>query len=212
MDDIVFSQLVLPFFLWFFFVFGLISLFVGMGMLLKPEPTRRLLDIMNRWVSTRRGLKSLEVIRSKEDLLHRFRRPFGAFAIPVLAYSTYVLITLGDMKGFVDALRLGNNSNAVVILIVADTVRWCLVVFGLAAIVASVMMIFFPNALRTLETPANHWFSTRGLLTGGDDMRMGLDAWVLARSRAMGGLIVVGALVVVFSFGSMLLKGLQGRF
>jgi hypothetical protein len=43
-------------------------------------------------------------------------------------------------------------------------------------------------------------------------MHMGLDAWVLARSRAMGGLIVVGALVVVISFGSMLLKGLHGRF
>lgn len=206
MSNIVFSQLVLPFFMWFFFVFGLISLAVGMGMLLKPEPTRRLLEIMNRWVSTRRGLKSLEVPRSKEGLLHRFRRPVGALAIPILAYSTFVLITLGDMKGFVDALRLGNNSNAVLVLIVVDTVRWCLVVFGLAAIVASVMLIFFPNALKTLETSANHWFSTRSLLANGDDMRMGLDAWVLARSRGMGGLIVVGALVVVFSFGLMLFK------
>jgi hypothetical protein len=206
MSGILLKQLVLPFFLWFFFVFGLISLAVGMGVLLKPEPTRRLSEIMNRWVSTRRGLKWLEVPRSEEGLLDRFRRPFGALAIPILAYSTFVLITLGDMRSFVDALRLGNNSNAVLVLIVMDTVRWCLIVFGLAAIVASVMLIFFPNALKTVKMPADHWFSIRSLLAGGDDMRMGLDTWVLGRPRAMGGLILVGAVVVVFSFGLMLFK------
>jgi len=206
MSGVLLNQLVLPFFLWFFFVFGLISLAVGMGILLKPEPTRRLSEIMNRWVSTRRGLKWLEVPRSAEGLLDRFRRPFGALAIPILAYSTFVLITLGDMRSFVDALRLGNNSNAVLVLIVMDTVRWCLIVFGLAAIVASVMLIFLPNALKTVKMPANHWFSIRSLLAGGDGMRMGLDTWVLGRPRAMGGLIVVGAVVVVFSFGLMLYK------
>ena len=206
MSGILLNQLVLPFFLWFFFVFGLISLAVGMGILLKPEPTRRLSEIMNRWVSTRRGLKWLEVPRSAEGLLDRFRRPFGALAIPILAYSTFVLITLGDMRSFVDALRLGNNSNAVLVLIVMDTVRWCLIMFGLAAIVASVMLIFLPNALKTVKMPANRWFSIRSLLAGGDGMRMGLDTWVLGRPRAMGGLIVVGAVVVVFSFGLMLYK------
>jgi len=206
MSGILLNQLVLPFFLWCFFVLGLITLAVGMGILLKPEPTRRLSEIMNRWVSTRRGLKWLEVPRSAEGLLDRFRRPFGALAIPILAYSTFVLITLGDMRSFVDALRLGNNSNAVLVLIVMDTVRWCLIVFGLAAIVASVMLIFLPNALKTVKMPANHWFSIRSLLAGGDGMRMGLDTWILGRPRAMGGLIVVGAVVVVFSFGLMLYK------
>lgn len=206
MNDIVFTQLALPFLKWFFFVFGLISLAIGAGLLLKPAPTRRLLDIMNRWVSTRRGMKSLEVPRSEEGLLHSFRRPIGALAIPILAYSTYVLITLGDMKNVADALRLGSGGNAILVLIVMDTVRWSLVVFGLLAIAVSLMLIFFPNVLKKLEMPANQWFSTRSLVAGGDDMRMGLDAWVLARPRAMGGMIVVGALVVVVSFGVMLMK------
>lgn len=206
MSDIVFTQLAYPFIVRFFFIFGLLSLAVGMGMLLKPEPTRRLLETMNRWVSTRRGMKALEVPHSEEGPLHRYRRPLGAIAIPLLAYSTFVLITLGDMKGVVDALRPGNAGNAVLLLIVMETVRWCLVVFGLAAIVVSVMLIFFPDALKKLEMPANHWFSTRNVLSGGDDMRMDVDTWVLARPRAMGGVIVVGALVVIVSFGLMLLK------
>lgn len=206
MNDIVFNQLALPFLVRFFFIFGLLSLAVGLGMLLKPEPTRRLFEAMNRWVSTRRGMKALEVPHSEEGPLHRYRRPLGAIAIPLLAYSTYVLLTLGDMKGVVDALRLGNPGNAILVLIIMETIRWCLVVFGLAAIVVSVMLIFFPDALRKIETPANQWFSTRSVLAGGDNMRMDVDNWVMGRSRLVGGLIVAGALVVVGSFGVMLFK------
>ena len=206
MSNIFIDQFVFPFIVRFFLIFGLISLAVGLGMLFKPAPTRRLMEIMNRWVSMRRSLKWLEVPRSEEDLLHRFRRPFGLLAIPILAYSTFMLIMQGDMKSFVDAFRLDANTNVFLVLILMETVRWCLIVFGLAAIVVTVMLIFFPGVLKRLETPANHWFSTRNWRAGGDDMHMELDAWILGRPKAMGGLIVVGALIVIFNFGMMLLK------
>ena len=93
MSTILFDQLLLPFILWFFFVFGLFSLAVGVGMIFKPGPMRHLLDIMNRWISTRRSLRWLEIPHDEEGLLHRFRRSLGAVAIPILAYLRFIPTT-----------------------------------------------------------------------------------------------------------------------
>lgn len=204
MSNILVDQLVFPFILRFFFVFGLISLAVGIGMLFKPEPMQRLFDVMNRWISTRRSMRWLEIPRDEEAPLHRFRRSVGAVALPILAYSTFILITQGDMKSFVDALRLGTGSSAFLVLILMETARWFLIVFGVAAIAAIVMLIFFPDALKSIEKLANRWISAHNLLRGGDDMHMGLDTWIRAHPRAMGSLIAMAALAVTVNFGIML--------
>jgi len=44
-----------------------------------------------------------------------------------------------------------------------DLLKWFLVVGSLAAIVAGVLLLFFPRSWRNLEARANRWYSTRYL-------------------------------------------------
>jgi len=200
------DQLLVPFMVRFFFVFGIGALAVGIGLVFFRAPALRFFGSMNRWVSLRRSTKWLAIPRASEPLVRRFRRPLGAVFVLVAAFSTFVLMTQVDADRVVTALRVKVPHTYGVWLM--EAVRWFLVAGGMLAIAVGIMLLFFPQALLALETRANRWYSFRGVSRAGDTMHMGLDAWVANYPRSIGTIIATGALVVVIDFGMRLLMPL----
>jgi hypothetical protein len=81
--------------------------------------------------------------------------------------------------------------------------RWFMVAGGLTAVAVGVMLLFFPRAYRALEERANHWYSTRQALTGGDSMRMSLDRWVEAYPRPAGAIIACLSVIAALAFAAL---------
>ncbi|WP_066707440.1 hypothetical protein [Curvibacter delicatus] len=201
MSDLLFDQFLLPFFVRFFFVFSLIGLATGAGLVFFPGRMREVFEQGNRWLSVRRHMKWLEVPYDIDTALYRFARQLGGVLIALAVYSTFVLATQVNAAGLVSAMGADKTGDPMLALIVADTVRWSLVAGGVLGIVVMLLVLFSPNLMGGIEKPADRWYSTRNWLRGLDQMRMGFDTWVQGHPRAMGSLMLLGSLVVSLHFG-----------
>lgn len=203
MSDLLFDQFLVPFFVRFFFVFSLIGMATGAGLIFFPERMHQVFEQGNRWISLRRSMKWLEVPRDIDMALYRFARRMGGVLIALAAYSTFVLVTQVNAGSLVSAVGAEKAGDPALVLIIADAVRWFLVAGGVFGIAVIALVIFFPAMISRMETRVDHWYSTRNWLRGLDVMHMGVDTWVRRHPSTMGSLMVLGALVVNINFGIM---------
>jgi hypothetical protein len=201
----VIDQLVIPTLVLFLLLGSLAAAVLGVALVLRSAAALRFIARMNRWVSTRRALKPLEIPRSVEAFTAPRSRPWlGALVVVGAALALYLLLTRMDTLGSrsVSALELKRWLTITLPLL---TLKWFLVAGSVFAVVAGVMMLAFPRAWRALEERMNRWYSTRRLLpAGSDDMRMPLEALVEAHPRAAGAIITVASLVVALAMAGLL--------
>ncbi len=200
MNHPIVEQFLIPIGIRFFFVFGIVGIAVGVGLIFNRTAMRKLSDIMGQWVSMRRSTRWLAIPRATGPVAQRFQRPIGTAFIVVAAYSTYALVSHPfDVGGIVAALHIDAPDSFAAWII--ECARWCLIVGSILAIVIGIMLIQFPQALRALEARANHWYSFRSFSESGDTMHMGLDRWIGRHPRAMGTTIAAASTVVAMDYG-----------
>ena len=197
-----FNQIFAAFIVRFFFVFGIIGLAVGVGLIVSRAHTYQFFRIMNHWASLRRSGKWLAVPRDIGPVTQRFQRLLGTVFIVIATYSTFVLITQTDINAVVTGLRI-EASHFFAVWIV-ESVYWSLVAGSMVAIAVGILLLFFPSVLRAIETQSNHWYSFRSNSQRADTMHMWFDSLVERYPRAIGGIIAVAALIVVIDYGILL--------
>jgi hypothetical protein len=193
------SQIVLPSLALVGLAGSVLGIAVGLGLLLRTAATLHFFGTMNRWVSTRRTLKPLEIPRSVGSPTARKPRWNGLVLILAGAYVSIVLWQL-DGGRLMSAMPHGARY-AVLTGVVFSAMRWFMVVGGLAVVAVGVMLLFFPAAYPAFEARANRWYSTRQALSGGDRMHMTLDRLVESFPRAAGLIITCLSLVSALAFG-----------
>jgi hypothetical protein len=178
------------------FAGSLFSLAVGAGLIFRADATMRWFGVMNRWVSTRRVLKSLEIPRVVgTSVSDRKLRWFAGIVFLIGgAYAAYILGLRIDALRVIGLLGV-HGPSASIALILVDALRWILIVGCAAAAVLGVLLLAFPKAWAALEVRANYWYSTRQMVSGGDDMHLTLDRWVARFPRAAGAIILVLAMI-----------------
>lgn len=189
------------------FVGSLFSLAVGAGLIFRGDAMMRWFGVMNRWVSTRRALKSSEVPRTVGGGVSDRKRRWIAGVVFLVggAYAAYILGLRINVLNVIGMFAV-YGTNASVALILVDTLRWILIVGCGAAVVLGVLLLAFPRAWAALEMRANYWYSTRQMVGGGDDMHLTLDRWVAGSPRAAGVIIIVLATIPALT-SSVLLFG-----
>ncbi len=187
----------------FFLIGGIFLLAVGVGLIVNSAGALRFFGSMNRWVSMRRASKPLEIPRDTRPVVQKYRYWLavifvagGVFAIIglVTQFNSGAVITLFSLQ----YLRPGFAAWLI------DSFRWVLIVGNLTAIVAGIMLAFFPDTLTALEARGSHWYSERQAARGADTMHLTLDSWVAAYPRATGVIIAFYALALIGAFGLML--------
>jgi hypothetical protein len=163
--------------------FAAVGLAAGVGLIVTSARTLRGFAMMNRWISTRGAFKSLDTPHSTEQFSHGNRRWIGGALIAGGLFAALGL-TIGVNAAAVGAFAKGDV--AIVLAIVAEALKWFLIVGSLAGVAVGVMLCFFPDALAALEKHANRWFSPQRGLRGGDDMRLTLDRLVEAHPGPSG--------------------------
>jgi sulfite exporter TauE/SafE len=187
-----------------FLIGGLMTLAVGVGLIGGSAGTLRFLAAMNRWVSTRRALKTFEVPRDTRQAVQKYRRWLAVFFVAGAVFAIFGLATAFNAQAVSFVFGLDTRPSSVASWLV-ESVRWVLIVGNLAAIVIGIMLGFFPDALAALEARGSHWYSDRQLVRGGDAMNLSLDNWVAVFPRSAGWIIAVAGLSLVSVFGIMLL-------
>lgn len=186
----------------FFIISGAALLAFGISLIINSSGTMRFIAAMNRWVSMRRASRPLEVPRDTRHAVLKYRYLFAVVFVAGGLYASYGLLMQFNALAVIRLLGLDRiNPNAAGWL--ADSLRWLLITGNAAAIVAGIMLAFFPDRVAKLEAQAGRWISVRQATRGADDMRIKLDSWVAVYPRAIGAAIAVFGLLMVGIFGSV---------
>lgn len=189
----------------FFLVGGVALLAVGISLIVNSACALRFFGGMNRWVSMRRASKPLEVPRDTRQAVQQYRYWLAAIFVAGGAFAIFGLLKQFDVAAIIFALNLGFLKPIISGWLI-DSVRWMLILGNLLAIVAGIMLAFFPAAVVKLETRGSHWYSERKVTRGSDQLNLKLDAWVEAHPRQAGWGIVFFALTLIGAFGLILPK------
>jgi len=161
------------------------------------------LSTMNRWTSTRRAMKPVEIIRNTTPIVQKYMRVFAAIFLVGGLYSLYALVAQFNTGAIISSLKLSTVHPQIAGFLI-DGARWILIAGNVAAVVVGIMMAFFPGQLMALDARGSKWFSTRSMAEIGDQMHTPLDRWVAASPRAAGTIIAVSSFVIVVSLAFML--------
>lgn len=199
MNQLVVDQLLVPFIIRFFFVFGIIGFVVGVGLIIDPARMHRFFGFMNTWVSLRHSTKWLAVPRDISATVQHYRHLIGATFILLAAFSTVVLVTRIDVDHVVTTFNVG--APHLFVAWIVDSMRWFLIAGNVLAIAIGIMLMVLPDLLRSVEARVNRWVSFRAHSLGADTENMGLDRCAESYPRATGWLVAVFALPVAVIFG-----------
>lgn len=198
------QQLLVPPLLWFFFIGGIFSVAVGIGLICFSARMFSMFEIMNRWVSFRRALKPVAIQRDSWPFVERHRRWFALVFIVASIFSIFNLIAQIDIHQ-VSSLANGKlKISPVFVEWIVSSMWWFLLIGSVVTIAVGVVLGFFPEAMRRLETQSGRWYSTRHVSKGMDAMHTPLDKLVFKHPRIFGAVIVVAALVNLIVVGRRL--------
>jgi hypothetical protein len=203
LDNLAFWQWIAQVLVVFFIIGGLVGIAVGYGLFANSARTVTFLSTMNRWTSTRRAMKPVEILRNTTPVVQKYMRVIAAIFLVGGLYSLYALIAQFNTEAIIFSLKLSKVHPQISGLLI-DGARWILIVGNVAAIAVGIMMAFFPDKLIALEARGSKWFSARSMTQIGDQMHAPLDRWVAASPRAAGAVITVGSFIIVVSFAFML--------
>ena len=198
------DQWLIPTLVIFLLIGSAFAFVIGLGLILRSAAMFRFFGVMNRWVSIRRVMRTVEIPRNTDAALHRQSRILGAVFVVGAGLSFVALVNGFDVAAIVSAFR--PDSGAVVIEMAAQTVKWALLVGDAFAIVVGIAMIAAPQTLAGFESRANHWYSTRKYDKCADAMHMGVENWANARPRAIGWTILVLSVFVFVNLAALLLS------
>lgn len=202
-NNYVVDQILFPSFVLFFFVWGIVAVVIGVGLISNSAAVFRLFSWMNCAYSTRQATKPMSVPIDSGNFVAKYRGWLGAFFVIGAAYAEYGLVARIDNAAVVSLLNL-KYPRAFVFWIVESS-RLFLIITCALSILVGILLGFFPGSLRALEARSSQWISTRRMAPQAEKMHMALDHWVAASPRATGWMIVFPALALVAYFGSLLL-------
>lgn len=188
----------------FFLVVAVTGFTVGIGLLVSAQKTIESFHLVNRWVSTRHALKSVEVPRDTQGIAHKYQRWLAAgFAIGGLV-SMFGLIA--GLDATATSALLAKGPMVPVVALALETVKWFLVAGSAFGVLIGAMLLFYPNAESTLESFTNRWVSSRRFVRNWDDMHLTLDRLVEAHPRPAGWIIACTSAAAVIYAVVMLVR------
>lgn len=195
-------QLLLPTLVIFLFIGSIFAILIGAGLVLRGKAMFPFFGSLNRWVSTREGMKKVDASYDIERIMHRQRRLLGAVFLALAALSFVVLVAKFDAA--VLASIFARRFPSIAVELAAESLKWFLIIGDILAIVVGATLILIPDLLAKVEARMNKCYSPRADGKDLDIMHLTLDKWAESHPRAAGWIVIVLAAFVALNLGVVL--------
>lgn len=196
----IINDMLLQAFLVFLFAGCVTSLFVGIGMLFRPEGVAQLNQRLSRWISTNKLEKDMDRPHWTERVFYRHHRLLG---VVLLGIAIFFLLVILPKASLLTALLRDRATGWLPV-----TMVWIfLAAIVLAAVVGTVVLVR-PSLLRKIEKVSNRWTPTDGLLETLNSPHYSLEQHVIRHMRMVGILVVLGSAYAAAVLGYLLLSGM----
>jgi len=182
------------------------GLAIGVGLLLRAQATLAFFSRANRWVSSGMDVTARQdrPVRGPASLTDGQRRFAGAvFALGGAGAALFLAV-----GGNLPTLVAARGAAWVMSMVLADAIRWFLVIGCTGAAAIGVLLLFFPRGWVALEARANRWCSTQTFFAQADAMHSPIDRWIERSPRPAGVVIAVLSAISVTTFGVLLFSHL----
>ena len=184
---------------------SIFALVAGLLLVFRSELAFRASERMNRWVSTRTALRSLEEQRSIARPLYRMHRLVGAL---ICAGALYALIVLGTPYGGTAITKtLSGIGPQRFASWLSESLRLVLLVGNFGAFVFGIVFIVRPSALKGLEAWADRRISGRTATKPLEEVHLSTDRFTRSHPRVVGAVVALGSLYVMANLGYVLFSG-----
>lgn len=186
---------------------GAAGLVAGVMLILRPHWLLRASKFSNRWVSTRHLDQSLEQPIKLDPLFYRYRRISATVTLVGAIYIVYFFTARFDKMSVLAALSRNSTIPQALMSGLLDALVLSCVVGGVFVMMISFFLLLRPSMLREIERKANQTGSLRHALKPLEIKRSGVDEYVFRRARAVGLMLAVGGLYVLFALIIWLSQG-----
>ena len=198
------DQLIVPATLTFFFLWGLVAVAISVALIAKSPRIFQLFAVANRYVSSRSATKPMGTPRDSGPFIWQHQHSIGMVFVSGAAYSLWGLIFRTDSASIASILNWKFPPGFV--LWIVDCLRYLMIFSCAISLVVGVLILFFPDTMKSIENVASRWYATRRIVSTGDKMRLTLDKLVAAYPQKAGLILVFPALAIVVYFGGLLFQ------
>lgn len=183
-----------------FYMAGVLLIF-GLALVVIPEQTRRIVHLLNRWVSTEDFFAAINKPRYQEHSIYRYHRIFGALFAIFAALSIYML-------GFYTSIE--TSLKGLEAFAEGAFYKWLFIILyyvllGLNVIVLGISMVVFvkPSLLKHVESWSNRWITTDNF-EALDRVHDISENDLPGRPRLFGAFVSISALYMMFMLGGVI--------
>jgi hypothetical protein len=177
------------------FLGSVLSLVFGAMLVMDSARAFRINERMGRWVSTRMWIRPLDISRDINWRIYRRHRLVGIAVVLWTAYVLYALITRYRLEPLLFAFRSFGPKVALEWMI--ESTFYVLVAANTLILVAGIVLIARPAAIRALESWGNRSFSERARTRTLEATHDGPDRFVHRHPVLSGWLVMLGSLYVL---------------
>ncbi|MCF7801573.1 MAG: hypothetical protein K9N34_06100 [Candidatus Marinimicrobia bacterium] len=167
------------------------ALAIGVGLILmvKPALISQWNRKLNKWYSTRRAFRFLEVVHDTDPWFFKNHRIYGWLMLVVSLVLLYFMFFVSAPPETYDSLRTPLNHDQYLTL---QFVYYFLLVVICISVPVWLLLIFAPHQLERIMPSMNQWISTRAMLRPVDEVNSRYDDFVLRHPRIFGTLFILG--------------------
>jgi hypothetical protein len=180
-----------------FYLGALVAIVLGFILLVTPHTLSRWNTKLNKWYSTRRPMKPLEIMRETESYFFKHHRFWGwllCLASILCLYLVAFHFPTGAMinpKGMVPW-------QVIFLDITLSFLKAFIFIFVLGGIPLWILLIVNPQQVQKISTYFNRWISTRLMILPLEKMHTGVDDFVIHHAKPFGiGFIIGGILILL---------------
>jgi hypothetical protein len=203
LNNYLFDQLLVPVVFLFFLVSGIFGVGLGIGLVVFRTRAFRLFSPMNRWISARKSLQSMEAQHEIDPFVRKYRRWFSTLFIVGGTFSIFMLVAKAPATAVASIFGAGRSS--IIGPLIIQSLGALLILGSVLSIAIGMLLGLFPRALTALEMRTNRWYSSRQFVKGADEMHLPLDRWFESSPRTAGCILAVAALILTVNSAIVLL-------
>jgi len=186
-------------FIWFLIVGSISGIVVGTLLFFQPETVANWGKVMNKWISTRKALRSLEIPRNNTDsFVLRYPRAFGTIVFVLSIITFYKLWILAPFDTLWHPTVISKVFGWGIEFMIASLRLFFLIGTAFTAIMGLMILIDIER-FKKVSTIANRWISSRLALLPLEKMYYDFDVFVMRRNRFFGAFIVLGSVYTLIA-------------
>jgi hypothetical protein len=168
---------------------GLLGMTLSLSLLLSPDLTRSVSNLLNYYVNLDKKLAFLDIYFKTDQWSYRYHIVFGT---GLTAGSVFFLIFLFFKLDVANFSSILNEIIFGAIILLGK-------ITGFAGILLGLLILFAPDKIKKIEDTMNSWFDTKPIVDNLNNLNFDIDTIIFRRPLLIGstGLIISTILIIL---------------